>query len=49
MFTTLSAGGNAFAKPGPGVVLRKDNWMVGFEDLTYAIRAVDGGYDLVQV
>ncbi|KAG9002200.1 hypothetical protein FRB94_004075 [Tulasnella sp. JGI-2019a] len=43
------AGGNAFAHRGPGVVLRKDWWMVGFDDLTYAIREVNGKLDLVEV
>ncbi|KAG8844964.1 hypothetical protein FRB96_002764 [Tulasnella sp. 330] len=39
----------AFAQGADGAVLRKDWWMVGFADVTYAIRVVDGRYDLVEV
>ncbi|KAG8992549.1 hypothetical protein FRB94_011507 [Tulasnella sp. JGI-2019a] len=49
LMRAASEGGSAFARWGPGVVLRKDWWMVGFEDLTYAIREVDGNFDLVEV
>lgn len=45
----LRVGGAAFGQRGDAVILRKDWMMVGFTDLTYAIRLLIDGYDLVEI